>query len=123
VGAGKCLYNVDLAGPGNGICPQKTVGYSSSPLLAGPTPFGGGHISDMYADTNAYLTGSEVAVVFVYDNTTGALLQTCVVNGTTHNYCTAGEGGAVAAGDNIEVRISSSGANANYHAWRVRFRD
>jgi hypothetical protein len=123
VANGKCLYNVDLAGAGNAPCPAKTVGFTTSPVIAGPTPYGGAHVSDMYADTNAYLTGGEIGVVFVYDNTTGALLLTCVVNGETHNHCSASEGGTVAAGDNLEVRVSTSGEAANEKEWRVRFRD
>ena len=92
-------------------------------MLAGPTPFGGATVSDLYADTSGSLSGSEIAVAFVYDNTTGALLISCTVNSTTKNYCSQASGGTAAAGDNIEVAVSGSGINANYKEWRVRFRD
>jgi hypothetical protein len=63
-------------------------------------------------------------VVAVIDNTTGATLLSCTVNATTRNTCSA-PGGTTAAspGDNLEVRVTTSGLSPFYKDWRVTFRD
>ena len=49
--------------------------------LAGPTPAGGGTVSDLYADEqlNDALVGTETNVVKIIDNTTGVTLLECTV--------------------------------------------
>jgi hypothetical protein len=41
-------------------------------LLAGPTPANGATVTNLYADSNATVKGSDTALVAVIDNTTGA---------------------------------------------------
>jgi hypothetical protein len=125
VGSGKCLNYTDLAGQGTGSCPAKTTGYSMSGLLAGPTPAGGATVTNLYADSNATVKGSDTALVAVIDNTTGATLLSCKVDSTTVNHCSnTTESGSAAAGENIEVKVTATPANGsgNSKSWRVRFR-
>ena len=123
VSSGNCLYYTELAGPGNGACPPKTSGFSSSSLLAGPTPASGATVTNLYADTNATLTGKDTALVTVIDNTSGATLLSCTVNATNKSSCfNNSESGYAAPGDNIEVKVTGLGSSCNNKQWRVRFR-
>jgi hypothetical protein len=120
---GYCLNYTELAGQGNGSCPAKASGYSPSNLLAGPAPASGETVTNLYADTNATLSSKESVLVSVVDNTTGAPLLSCTVTSTSNHSCSnAKESGSVAPGENIEVKVTGSGSNCNYKAWRVRFR-
>jgi hypothetical protein len=123
VPSGNCLNYADLAGEGNGPCPSKTSGYSPSSLLAGPAPASGETVTNLYADTNATLSSRESALVSVIDNTTGKTLLSCTVTSTSNHTCSnSKESGTAAPGENIEVRVSSSGSNCNDKQWRVRIR-
>jgi len=62
VESGKCLRYTGLSGQGNGACPAKTTGFSSSPLLLGPTPANGATLTNLYAELGAALNGNEDAV-------------------------------------------------------------
>ena len=77
VPSGKCLNYTELAGQGTGSCPAKTTGFAMSSMLAGPTPAGGATVTNLYADSNATVKGSDTALVAVIDNTTGATLLSC----------------------------------------------
>jgi hypothetical protein len=91
--------------------------------LAGPTPGGGASITDLYAYTSGALAGTDTVLVAVIDNTTGTTLLSCTVNATTKNYCVNTSGsGIAAAGDNVEVKITATGASGNSKKWRVSFR-
>jgi hypothetical protein len=123
VPSGDCLRYAELAGPGSGVCPAKTSGYSASDLLAGPTPASGATVTDLYADTNAAPGSKESVLVSVIDNTTGATLLSCTVTSTSDHSCSnAGESGSAPPGDNIEVKVAASGVGSNDREWRVRFR-
>jgi hypothetical protein len=62
-------------------------------------------------------------LVAVIDNTTGATLLTCTLTSSSPKSCSnASGGGAVAAGDNIEVKITASGTSGTGKMWRVTFR-
>jgi hypothetical protein len=78
-------------------------------------------VTDLYADSNMYLTGNEVAVAEIFDDTTGAMVLYCAITGTTHNECSSTGSATVAAGDNLEVAVSAT-AQGNEKEWRVRFR-
>ena len=121
VPTGNCLKSIEMGPAGHAGCPASPIkGYSVSTLLDGPTPANGATVSDLYADTNATLTGTETTKVEVIDNTTGTPLLECTVNSTTKTHCeNAGPGGNAAAGDNIEVKVTATGTTG---AWRVRFR-
>ena len=96
-----------------------------SNFLAGPTPANGATVTNLYADSNATVKGSDTALVAVIDNTTGATLLSCKVDSTTVNHCSnTTESGSAAAGDNIEVKVTATPANGsgNSKSWRVRFR-
>jgi hypothetical protein len=120
--SGYCLNYTELAGQGDGPCPAKTSGYSPSNLLAGPTPASGATVTNLYADMNTTLSGTETATVAVIDNTTAATLLTCTVTTGKSSCSNAKESGTAAPGDNIEVKMTASGSNCNNKAWRVRFR-
>ena len=103
--------------------------------MAGPTPAGGGTVSDLYADEqlNDALVGTETNVVKIIDNTTGVTLLECTVtaaritatgNKFSGSCETATVGGHAAAGDNIEAEILANPENGNgkNNKWRVRFR-
>jgi hypothetical protein len=123
VSSGNCLNYTELAGPGNGPCPTKTSGFSNSSLLAGPTPAGGATVTNLYADTNAAVTGKDTALVAVVDNTTGATLLSCMINSTNKHSCSnSSESGSAASGDNIEVKVTGPGGSCDNKQWRVRFR-
>ena len=80
-------------------------------------------MTNLYADTNAIVKGSDGAVVTVIDNTTGNTLLSCTVNSTNKSSCANASGsGFVAAGNNIEVKVTATGDSANNKLWRVRFR-
>ena len=80
-------------------------------------------MSYLYADTNATVTGANTVLVAVIDNTTGVTLLSCTVNSTNKNRCSNTSGsGSAAAGDNIEVKVTATGASGNNKQWRVRFR-
>ena len=74
VQSGQCLSFSESDESGHGSCPAKTSGPSSSTLLSGPMPMGGAVVSNLYAETNAVLTGKDTATVAVIDNATGATL-------------------------------------------------
>jgi hypothetical protein len=124
--SGGCLADAELVGlivPYQAFCPPATSGFSSSDLLAGPMPAGGAKVTDLYAETNATLRGSDSVTVAVIDSTTGATLLSCTVNSTTRSSCSNATGsGSAAAGDNIEVKITATGASGNNAPWRVAFR-
>jgi hypothetical protein len=86
-------------------------------------PANGAVVSNLYAETDATLSGKEAATVTVIDNTTGASLLSCAVNSTTKNYCSnTGESPHLAAGDRIEVKVTSTSSFSNNKAWEVSFR-
>lgn len=121
--SGYCLNSTELAGQGNGPCPPKTSGYSSSNLLAGPTAANGAIVTSLYANTNATLSSQESVLVSVIDNTTGATLLSCTVTSTSDRSCSNAKGsGSAAPGENIGVKVTSSGSKGYNKAWRVRFR-
>jgi hypothetical protein len=123
VASGNCLDYTDIAPAGAAVCPAKTTGFSSSSLLAGPTPAGGATVSNLYADSNAVVSGTDTVLVAVIDNTTGATLLSCTVNSTTKSSCSNASGsGSAAAGDNIEVKLTATGTSGNSKLWRVTFR-
>jgi hypothetical protein len=123
VPSGYCLNYTELAGQGNGYCPAKTSGYSPSDLLAGPTPASGATVTNLYADTNTTLSGTETATVAVIDNTTGATLLSCTVTAGRSSCSNAKESGSAAPGENVEVKVTAPGSRCNNKAsWRVRFR-
>ncbi len=123
VASGHCLYATESGASGSGVCPGPTTGYSISPLLDGPTPANGATATDLYADSNATVSGSETVLVAVVDNTTGTTLLSCIVNSASKGHCSNASGsGSAAAGDNIEVKVTVNGTGANNSQWRVRFR-
>jgi hypothetical protein len=62
-------------------------------------------------------------VVEVTDNTAGTTLLSCEVNSTNKNNCSNTSGSGVAgAGDNIEVKVTTSGNSAKEKHWRVTSR-
>jgi hypothetical protein len=123
VPSGNCLADADLGGPGNGLCPAKSVGFSTSSLLTNPMPANGATVTDLYAETNASFGGSATALVAIVDNTSGAMLLSCTVISTSKGSCSNATGsGTAPAGDRIEARLTVSGFSANNRAWRVTFR-
>jgi hypothetical protein len=124
---GNCLNYTMLAGQGNGYCPAKTAGFSLSPLLAG-MPENGGHVSNLYAETNASVSGSDTATVTVIDNTSGATLLACTVTSTSKGVCSNAATAATAAapGDRLEVQVTNTSPkkswSCNNKEWSVRFR-
>jgi hypothetical protein len=123
VPSGHCLDYTEVGDPGAASCPGKTTGFSSGRLLAGPTPANGATVSNMYVDSNAKVSGKDTVLVAVIDNTTGATLLSCTVESTSKSSCSnTGTSGPVAAGENIEVRLTATGSSGNYKDWRVRFR-
>jgi hypothetical protein len=133
VPSGWCLNYTAIGGPGNGPCPPKTTGFSSSSLLAG-TFANGASVTSLYAQTNATLSRREEATVAVIDNATGAMLLSCAVNATSNGSCSTATGsGPAAPGDKIEVRVTRSGSSSasssaydneqwDVKQWDVRFR-
>ena len=80
-------------------------------------------MTNLYADTNATVTGTDAVLVSVIDNSTGATLLSCTVDSTTVNHCSnTTESGSAAAGENIQVKVTASGSSGNGKSWRVRFR-
>jgi hypothetical protein len=123
VPSGNCLNYTEVGGPGTASCPGKTSGFSAARLLAGPTPASGATVSKLYADSNASVSGFDTVFVAVIDNTTGATLLWCAVTSLTKSSCSnTGSSVPVAAGDNIEVKLTATGASGNNKQWRVRFR-
>jgi len=124
---GNCLNYTMLAGQGNGYCPAKTPGFSLSPLLAG-MPENGGHVSNLYAETNAAVSGSDTATVTVIDNTSGVALLSCTVTSTSKGVCSNAATAATAAapGDRLEVQVTNTSPrkswSCNNKEWSVRFR-
>ncbi len=127
VPSGDCLTEAFGAVGAYGACPSKTIGWSSSALIAGPMPANGAIVSNLYADSNATLTGSETVVVAVIDITTEKTLLSCSVSSTTKSWCSnTGSGPAAAPGDNLIVKVTASNtakdASDNEKDWRVRLR-
>jgi hypothetical protein len=120
--SGNCLNYTEVAGAGSGSCPANTSGYSSSALLAGPTPANGATVNSLYADTNVPVSGKENAVVAVIDNTTGVTLLSCTVPTGESSCSNTSETGSAAPGDNIEVKVSAVTVGLLLEEWRVRFR-
>jgi hypothetical protein len=105
-------------------CPGPTSGFSMSSLLLGPIPSNGATASSLYATVNGKVTGTDTASVAVIDNTSGATLLSCTVTSTNKNSCfsKAGESGAAAPGDYIEVKVMTAGSSCANKQWRVMFR-
>jgi hypothetical protein len=123
VTSGDCIDYTEIGQNGQAACPPKTTGWSGSNLLAGPTPASGATVSNLYADTNATVTGTDKVEVAVIDNTKGTLLLACTVDKTNKNHCSnSTESGSAAAGDNIEVKVTAKGSSGDAKEWRVRFR-
>jgi hypothetical protein len=123
VASGNCLAYTDIAPAGTGACPAKTTGFSSSTLLAGPTPANGATVTNLYADSNATVTGTDTVLVAVIDNTTWATLLSCTLNSTTKSSCSNSSGsGSATPGDNIEVKLTATGASGTGKLWRVTLR-
>jgi hypothetical protein len=123
VTSGECLRFTSRATPGAGTCPKATSGYSASFLLSLAMPANGATVSNLYAATNATVTGSDTATVEVIDNTTGAKLLPCTVNSTSKSNCSNNtETGTAAAGNKLEVKITTSGRSATGRDWEVTFR-
>jgi hypothetical protein len=80
-------------------------------------------VTNLYAETNATVKGSDTASVEAIDNTTGVALLSCTVNSTTKNHCSnTGSSAPVAAGDKIEVKVTANGPSGNSKQWQVTFR-
>jgi hypothetical protein len=123
VASGHCLNYTEVGDPGNATCPGKTSGFAAGRLLAGPTPANGATVTNLYADSNANVSGKDSVLVAVIDNTTGAALLSCMVNSASKSSCSnAGSSGSVAPGENIEVKLTATGPSGNSKQWRVRFR-
>jgi hypothetical protein len=123
VGSGHCLNYTELAGQGQGNCPPATIGFSKSNLLAGPTPAGGATVSNLFAEAETRVTGTDTVLVAVIDNATGGTLLSCTVDSSTVNYCSnTGGSGSAAARDKIEVKVTATGPSGNNKPWRVTFR-
>src|SRR5207244_109238 len=103
----ECLFEVQNTGSGETKCPGPTSGFSSSSALAGPVPADGATVTNLYADSNATVTGTDTVVIAAIDNTTSTELLSCTVNSTNINHCENRSGsGSAAAGDNIEVKLT-----------------
>jgi hypothetical protein len=123
VASGNCLNYTDIGAAGTGSCPGPTTGFSSSTRLAGPTPANGATVTNLYADSNAAVSGTDTVLVAVIDNTTGATLLSCTVDSTNKSSCSNSSGsGSAAAGDNVEVKLTATGASGDKKLWRVTFR-
>lgn len=123
VATGDCLTYTVLGSPGEGPCPPATPGFPYSTRLLGPVPAGGLVVSDLYAVTDAIVTGADTAVATIIDNTTSQVLLACTVDSTTvplHHCSNTSSSSLVPAGDNLEVQINASGSADNAH-WRVTF--
>lgn len=128
VQSGSCLTNIQVTGQGEGswaqsTCPGKTTGFSTSNLLAGPTPQGGAFITSLYATLGGTVPGNNTATVTVIDNTTGGTSLSCTVTSATNNSCSSrGPSGPVAEGTYIEVKVTTTGPSSTRRPWRVSFR-
>jgi len=123
VQSGNCLVFTELGAQGNGWCPPTATGFSNGYLLSNGMPAGGATVTDLYAETNAMLSGSSSALVAVIDNTSGATLLSCTVNSTNRSSCSNSSGsGSAATGDKIEVKVTTNGYGANNKQWQVKFR-
>jgi hypothetical protein len=121
--SGNCLAYTDIGPAGAGACPAKTTGFSSSVLLAGPTPANGASVTNLYADSSATVSGTDTVLVAVIDNTTGATLLSCTLTSASPHSCSNASGsGSAAAGENIEVKLTATGPSGNEKLWRVTFR-
>src|SRR5207253_2854573 len=67
VPSGNCLDYSGMAKSGTGACAAKTAGFSTSPRLA-PMPANGGTVTNLYADSNATVSGADTVLVAVIDN-------------------------------------------------------
>jgi hypothetical protein len=120
---GKCLNFTGRGAPGTGACPAATTGFSVSKLLSLAMPANGATVSNLYAATSATVSASDTAVVEVIDNTTSTVLLRCTVNSTNKNTCTNNSAtGAAAAGNKLEVRITTTGTSGAGKGWEVTFR-
>jgi hypothetical protein len=128
VQSGNCLTNTQVAGQGEDSwgenqCPGKTTGFSTSNLLAGPTPQGGAIVTRLYATLGGVVRGKDTATVAVIDNTTAGTLLSCTVTSASKGSCSSsGPSGPVAEGDYIEVKVMTSGPSGADRQWRVSFR-
>jgi collagen type VII alpha len=121
--SGACLYFTQIAGQGAGACPAKASTFPISDLLTGPMPADGAVVSNLYAETNATLSGKETASAAVIDNATGATLLSCTVNSTSKSYCSnTGESAPMTPGQRIEVKVTGSSSYCENKAWQVSFR-
>jgi hypothetical protein len=121
VPSGQCLnFSED---EGGGLCPKKASSFPISNLLSGPIPASGATVTNLYAETNASVKGTDTVLVEAVDNTTGATLLACTVTKASKSSCSnSGSSPAIATGDKVEVRVTASGSSGNNKQWQVTFR-
>ena len=86
-------------------------------------PANGATVTNLYAETNATLTGKDTVLVAVIDNGSGATLLSCTINVATKNYCSnPGTSPPVAAGNKVEVKVTANGGSGSNKQWQVAFR-
>ena len=80
--------------------------------------------SSPFGRTKKALLSGAFLMPTVKDNTSGTKLLSCTVKSTSKGVCSNPEtaSAAAAAGDRIEVQITSIGSNCNNKQWQVRFR-
>ena len=125
VSSGQCLKfnSSDSEESGWGSCP-KGPGFSMSSVLSGPMPANGAVVSNLYAETNATVKGTDSATIAVIDYTAGGppLLSCPVTSATKYNCSNPGSSALVLAGHRLEVKVTSTGWSANNKQWLVSFR-
>jgi hypothetical protein len=124
VSSGECLAYVGTGVALSGTCPAKGAdatevfsGAYSATFLAGPMPAHGATVANLNAVSDG-LSGHESATVAIIDNTTGATLLSCPVNAPANGCENATGSATVAAGHELEAKVTGSGG----HEWRVQFR-
>jgi hypothetical protein len=122
VASGQCL-NYNSEDEPAGSCPNKASSFPIGGLLTGPIPASGATVTNLYAETNAIVSGKDTVRVEAIDNTNGAALLACTINSTIKNHCAnTGASVPVTGGDKIEVRVTATGSSGNNKQWQVTFR-
>jgi hypothetical protein len=119
-----CLANALHETGASQACPAAVAANTfttEATFLEGPVPAGGGTVTNLVATVDVAPGGAATHTVAVMNNTTGAVLLSCVMTGTQTSCQNTGSA-AVSAGQYLQVRVSNAGGAANNHSFRATFR-
>jgi hypothetical protein len=125
VADGDCLGNWAISNNSSPQCPATPAPaantYTTSDIVDGPVPAGGGTVSNLEATVNTAPGVGNTHTVTVQNASTGTDLLSCQIIGTAV-FCQNAGSAAVGAGAYVRVRVNHSAGAPTNSNFRVTFR-